>query len=222
MCLRRSGIRQHQFFGLEVLGACQYLAERSQCMARGLFHPPLFWKLINFDLRLAKKHCQWPSGRFACYQFICQILPLSDWRWDTALAPARWEVSPLTSQKTCVFKPNPLSENSADIKKVSFGALFAGNYHKVPRNKVASLTWEAGLRARGDTMHVRSSLCFQCFTFKRSTGKWLWYPQILFTSRFSALRALRRFCLWNPKFTFWRTSFCQLAVVWTCLCLCRK
>ena len=30
------------FFGLEVLGACQYLAERSQCMARGLFHPPLF------------------------------------------------------------------------------------------------------------------------------------------------------------------------------------
>lgn len=84
-----------------------------------------------------------------------------------ALAPPRWEVSPLTSQKTCVFKPNPLSENLADIKKVSFGGLFAGNFHKVPRNKVASLTWEAGPRARRDAKHV---LLFSVLHFQHFSG----------------------------------------------------
>lgn len=52
----------------------------------------------------------------------------------------RWDVAELTSKKTCVYKPNAVA---ADLKRVSFGGLFASNFQKVPRNKVASLVWEA-------------------------------------------------------------------------------
>eukprot|EP00438_Fugacium_kawagutii_P035271 Skav209738 [mRNA] locus=scaffold2057:8982:10531:+ [translate_table: standard] len=52
----------------------------------------------------------------------------------------RWDISKLTSQRTCVFRPNPLaSEPSSDVKKASFGALFSGNYQKVPANKLCGL-----------------------------------------------------------------------------------
>ena len=59
--------------------------------------------------------------------------------WDRSITD-RWEVAELTSKKTCVYKPNPVA---SDLKRVSFGGLFASNFRKVPRNKVASLVWEA-------------------------------------------------------------------------------
>ena len=49
----------------------------------------------------------------------------------------------MTSKKTCIYKPNAVTAENGDVKKVSFGGLFGSNYHKVPRNKVAALTWEA-------------------------------------------------------------------------------
>lgn len=42
-----------------------------------------------------------------------------------------------------MYKPNALTETS-EMKKVSVGAMFASNYHKLPRNQIAGLVWEAG------------------------------------------------------------------------------
>lgn len=43
-----------------------------------------------------------------------------------------------------MFVPNVLEPSSEALqKKVSFGAIFGGNYHKVPSNKVVALMWEA-------------------------------------------------------------------------------
>ena len=57
----------------------------------------------------------------------------------------RWDVASTTSMKTCVYKPNaPASDNNSDLKKAFFGGLFSSNFHKVPRNDVCCLTWEAG------------------------------------------------------------------------------
>ena len=55
----------------------------------------------------------------------------------------RWDVAPTVSMKTCVYKPNAVSDNP-DLKKAFFGGLFSSNFHKVPRNDVCCLTWEAG------------------------------------------------------------------------------
>ena len=54
----------------------------------------------------------------------------------------RYNLSPLASCKTFIFKPNAL-EQTDSIRAVSVGALYAGNYDKVVRNKIASLVWEA-------------------------------------------------------------------------------
>lgn len=58
-----------------------------------------------------------------------------------AIVLDRWELSSLTSQKTCIFKPNALGDG-AEVKKATFGGLFANNFQKVPRNPVASVMWE--------------------------------------------------------------------------------
>lgn len=56
----------------------------------------------------------------------------------------RWDVARLTSQRTAIYRPNPpSSEEGAETKKMSFGAFFSGNYHKLPNNKVVAMTWEA-------------------------------------------------------------------------------
>lgn len=73
----------------------------------------------------------------------------------------RWDVASTTSMKTCVYKPNAVSENP-DLKKAFFGGLFSSNYHKVPRNGVCSLTWEAGSllpNFNADVLMLRMIFC---------------------------------------------------------------
>ncbi len=42
-----------------------------------------------------------------------------------------------------MYKPNALTTGS-EMKKVSVGAIFVSNFHKLPRNQIAGLVWEAG------------------------------------------------------------------------------
>ena len=56
----------------------------------------------------------------------------------------RYDVAPSASMKTYIFKPNPIEDGGTDIRAASFGALYQGNFHKVVRNELANLVWEAG------------------------------------------------------------------------------
>ena len=53
----------------------------------------------------------------------------------------RYQLSPLQSFRTNVFKPNPLS---GEAKAVSIGALWSGKCDQIPQSKIVSLLWEAG------------------------------------------------------------------------------
>ena len=63
------------------------------------------------------------------------------------LRDCRWDITRLNSKKTCVYKPSPLDGESGsrdNLKKVVLGAVFNGDYQKLPRgNKKVGLTWEA-------------------------------------------------------------------------------
>ncbi|CAE7422128.1 fp-1, partial [Symbiodinium sp. CCMP2592] len=69
------------------------------------------------------------------------MLPLDD---DEALFGFRYDVAPTVSCKTSVFKPAALSkEETENVRAVSLAALFSGNYDRLPRNKIATVAWEA-------------------------------------------------------------------------------
>ncbi|CAE7254091.1 fp-1 [Symbiodinium sp. CCMP2592] len=63
---------------------------------------------------------------------------------DEALFGFRYDVAPTVSCKTSVFKPAALSkEETENVRAVSLAALFSGNYDRLPRNKIATVAWEA-------------------------------------------------------------------------------
>ncbi|CAE7037701.1 cofG [Symbiodinium sp. CCMP2592] len=63
---------------------------------------------------------------------------------DEALFGFRYDVAPTVSCKTSVFKPAVLSkEETETVRAVSLAALFSGNYDRLPRNKIATVAWEA-------------------------------------------------------------------------------
>lgn len=80
------------------------------------------------------------SFRRSCYNFLYYTVVLL---CDIDIS-RRWDVAPLTSQRTCTYHPNA-SDLSSDTltKRVSFGGVYTGNYHKVPFNDVVSVLWEA-------------------------------------------------------------------------------
>ena len=55
----------------------------------------------------------------------------------------RYDVTPLESKRTHVFRPNNLS-GSAEIKAASLGALFIGKWDKLVDSKMAKCIWEVG------------------------------------------------------------------------------
>lgn len=52
----------------------------------------------------------------------------------------RYNVTPLESKRTNVFRPNPLG---AEAKANSLGALFIGKWDRVPQNEMVDILWEA-------------------------------------------------------------------------------
>ncbi|CAL1141851.1 unnamed protein product [Cladocopium goreaui] len=60
----------------------------------------------------------------------------------------RYGVAPLASMKAWVFKPHsPAAAGEADtVKSGVLGAHYSGNFHKVIRNRRASVIWEAAMR----------------------------------------------------------------------------
>lgn len=60
----------------------------------------------------------------------------------------RWDITRVRSLNTCVFKPTAIdqSDSRENLKRNVLGAVFAGEYQKVPRaNKKCALVWEARL-----------------------------------------------------------------------------
>ena len=58
---------------------------------------------------------------------------------------ARWDITRPSSRKTCVYKPTALEPDCQkdNMKKASLGAVFHGDFQKLPRgNKKLALTWE--------------------------------------------------------------------------------
>lgn len=58
--------------------------------------------------------------------------------------PFRYDISPLESCRTHVFRPNTLS-NVGEAKTASIGAIYSGKWDHLPGSKVADVVWEAGL-----------------------------------------------------------------------------
>ena len=57
--------------------------------------------------------------------------------------PFRYDISPLESCRTHVFRPNTLS-NVGEAKTASIGAIYSGKWDHLPGSKVADVVWEAG------------------------------------------------------------------------------
>ncbi|CAL1145066.1 unnamed protein product [Cladocopium goreaui] len=54
----------------------------------------------------------------------------------------RYAITPLRSKATHVYKPNGLSEGRDQIASTMIGAVFAGNFDKLVKNKICSVVWE--------------------------------------------------------------------------------
>jgi hypothetical protein len=75
----------------------------------------------------------------------------------------RYTVSPLTTMKTWVFRPNaPDHTDSDDIRSAALGSVLAGNFHQVVRSKKASVCWEARNSLESD--HAQPSVLNQVFS----------------------------------------------------------
>ena len=55
----------------------------------------------------------------------------------------RWNIAPLASKRTHVFKPNSLS---AEPKHATVGAAWLGKWEQLPLSNVAGVVWEVELR----------------------------------------------------------------------------
>lgn len=53
----------------------------------------------------------------------------------------RYNVRPVASMRTNVFRPNPLP---ADVKFNNLGALWIGKWDQLPESKIVDVLWEAG------------------------------------------------------------------------------
>ncbi|CAK9097476.1 FO synthase subunit 1 [Durusdinium trenchii] len=82
----------------------------------------LVWRLLSDRDILAFEKSPLP---------LCELLRKLTVEQGLMLKHYRWEVSSLTSKKTCIYKPNAVTAENGDVKKVSFGGLFGSNYHKV-------------------------------------------------------------------------------------------
>lgn len=54
--------------------------------------------------------------------------------------PFRYDVLPIVSKRTVVFRPNALQ---GEIKTANLGAVWTGNYEKIPSTKMVDVIWEA-------------------------------------------------------------------------------
>ena len=82
----------------------------------------------------------------------------------------RYGVAPLASMKAWVFKPHsPAAAGEADtVKSGVLGAHYSGNFHKVIRNRRASVIWEAAMR------HWHGSEMFWSVPFPKNRFSILW------------------------------------------------
>ena len=82
---------------------------------------------------------------FASY-LSCEISRHSCWQPFVRLC-RRWDLTRLNSKRTCVFKPTALDAESGsrdNLKKALLGAVYHGDYQKIPRaNHQVGLVWEA-------------------------------------------------------------------------------
>ena len=53
--------------------------------------------------------------------------------------PFRYDISPLATKRTILYRPNTLQ---GEPKTASLGAVWAGKYDKVPSNKIVDVVWE--------------------------------------------------------------------------------
>ncbi len=74
----------------------------------------------------------------------CAITPLCEAEGDEGVpVPFRYDVAPLESCRTHVFRANALGSN-VEAKTASIGAVFLGKWDHLPESKVADVVWEAG------------------------------------------------------------------------------
>ena len=61
----------------------------------------------------------------------------------------RYEIGPLRSKTTHVYRPNTTERAQETVPANSMGACFASNYDKLPSSSRASVLWEVGLNTIG-------------------------------------------------------------------------
>ncbi|CAK9086345.1 FO synthase subunit 1 [Durusdinium trenchii] len=68
---------------------------------------------------------------------------VADGAADPVPVSFRYQIAPLPSKSTHVYKPNGMGERAENVAANMVGAAFGGNYNKVVNNKRASVVWEA-------------------------------------------------------------------------------
>ena len=63
-----------------------------------------------------------------------------DGQTEALPVPFRYDLAPLASKRTIVFRPNALQ---GEVKHGSLGALWSGKYDQLPSNKALDIIWEA-------------------------------------------------------------------------------
>lgn len=81
--------------------------------------------------------------RFECFNrfvIVCHlILPSEVEGSEQVPVPFRYDINPLATKRTIIYRPNPLQ---GEPKTASLGAVWAGKYEKLPSNKIVDVVWE--------------------------------------------------------------------------------
>ncbi|CAK9054749.1 FO synthase subunit 1 [Durusdinium trenchii] len=73
---------------------------------------------------------------------LSQRFHVADGAADPVPVSFRYQIAPLPSKSTHVYKPNGMGERAENVAANMVGAAFGGNYNKVVNNKRASVVWE--------------------------------------------------------------------------------
>ena len=90
----------------------------------------------------------WVLGSFlqviACEQVFLPKLVHSEVEGEQEQVPVayRYNIRPVASLRTNVFRANPLQQNS-EIKFNNVGATWVGNWEQLPESKIVDVLWEA-------------------------------------------------------------------------------
>ena len=98
----------------------------------------------------------------AFFLLECNVYSKEGGQQEPLAVSFRFNVAPSPSMKTCIFKPNPVDQGQEDLRAVSLGGVFQGNYQHVIKNDRASLVREAGVHSI-----MLIAWCFHVLNFVR-------------------------------------------------------